>query len=233
MLKAAVVCDEKSICRRLNEFVRDYGRKNGIDLSIDVYSNGGIFLCDGKTAYDAIIIRVELGGMDGFDVAERVRKHDGEAGIIFVADSAKDAIKGYDFEASGYLVRPFEYSAFALAFDKICKRAPDRSHGNVIIKTSKSYERVRVSDILYVKKQHNYIVYSTVGGEYAERGSMETAVEKLAGYGFAQCNSGCLVNINAVNRIGGDYVAVGDAVLPISRSRRTEIKCAIGSLIRN
>ena len=232
MLKVAVVHDDRELCERIENHIRTFERESGVAFGVDIYNSSLVYLSNGKSMFDLVVLGAENKGLDGFKTAARIRLRDTQVNIAFVADSPKEAIRGYEYEAMAYIIRPAEYSDIYDMLDRLLKRTGESRDRHVVIKTTKAYERINAHDILYVHKQHNYIIYNTVKGEYQERGSLELALEKLGEYGFIQCNSGCLVNLNAVRSVNGDSISVGDAILPISRSRRSEIKLAIKRVIK-
>ena len=63
-----------------------------------------------------------------------------------------------------------------------------------------------VSDLFYAEKDGNNLVYHTRSGDFRERGSIQALKTKLSDSAFAECISGCLVNLAHVERLGKDTV---------------------------
>ncbi len=62
-----------------------------------------------KTSPDLILLDLMLPGMDGYQIAERLRATDKETGIIMVTalDTDHDKVRGLDAGADDYLTKPF------------------------------------------------------------------------------------------------------------------------------
>jgi two-component system response regulator QseB len=68
-----------------------------------------IELIDANPAFDAVILDVGLPGIDGFEVARRVRHKGSRIPILMLTarDGLNDRITGLDAGADDYLVKPF------------------------------------------------------------------------------------------------------------------------------
>lgn len=77
--------------------------------------------------------------------------------------------------------------------------------------------RVSTSEILYVEKDRDYLVYHTSLKNFRGRGTMKDLKGKLSGLTFSECTSGILVNLSHVRRIGKETVSLGEETLPLSR----------------
>ncbi|PKQ15400.1 MAG: DNA-binding response regulator [Actinobacteria bacterium HGW-Actinobacteria-7] len=62
-----------------------------------------------KTSPDLVLLDLMLPGMDGYQIAERLRATDKETGIIMVTalDTDRDKVRGLDAGADDYLTKPF------------------------------------------------------------------------------------------------------------------------------
>src|SRR6266852_9761896 len=88
---------------------------------------------DGRTAleiaqdyeFDAIVLDLMLPGVDGYEVARRLRKGRNETPILMLTarDAVPDIVKGLDAGADDYLTKPFSFEEFLARI-----RALDRRH---------------------------------------------------------------------------------------------------------
>jgi DNA-binding response OmpR family regulator len=74
--------------------------------------------------FDLCILDVMMPKMDGFTLAERIRKNDAKIPIIFLtAKSLKeDAIKGFNLGADDYIIKPFSMEELLLRLKAILRR---------------------------------------------------------------------------------------------------------------
>lgn len=77
-----------------------------------------------KGSFDIILLDVMMPKMDGFTVAEEIRKDDAETPIIFLtAKSLKeDKIKGLTIGADDYITKPFSMEVLELKINAILRR---------------------------------------------------------------------------------------------------------------
>ncbi len=81
--------------------------------------------------YDLILLDIMLPLLDGYSVAEEIRKLDCEVPIIFItARSMKeDRIKGFRTGADDYITKPFSTEELKLRINAILRRTQNRSGG--------------------------------------------------------------------------------------------------------
>jgi DNA-binding LytR/AlgR family response regulator len=220
VFSAAVVDDDAGFRKKLKHFLQRIGEEETLSCRIDEYESGLDFLSDAKTGYQLIFLDVEMPHMDGIETARRLRKKDPIVGIIFVTNMAQYAINGYEVNAIDYIVKPVEYFTFAYKFKKALRFCETRREQEVILVQETGVVRILYSTIRYLTKDKNYIVYHTTSGDYLERGTMAEKKEVFLANGFAECSSGCVVNLRYVTRMEYEQVWVGEEVLSVSRSKR-------------
>ncbi|BBM42980.1 winged helix family two component transcriptional regulator [Leptotrichia wadei] len=70
-----------------------------------------------STEYDVIVSDIMLPGIDGFEILKRIRKKEIKTPVLLLTalDGIEDRVKGLDYGADDYLVKPF-------AFDELMAR---------------------------------------------------------------------------------------------------------------
>jgi len=83
---------------------------------------------------DAVVLDLGLPGMDGIDVARRLRE-DGDVPIlILTARDALDArVEGLDSGADDYLVKPFEREELLARLRALLRRRPPRGSASLVV----------------------------------------------------------------------------------------------------
>ena len=103
-MRLLVVEDEK----KLNELITKKLKKEyyGVDSCFD--GEEAIRYVEG-TEYDAIILDIMLPKLDGFEVIKRIRAKKNKVPILLLTarDNIDDKVKGLDYGADDYLVKPF------------------------------------------------------------------------------------------------------------------------------
>jgi two-component system OmpR family response regulator len=96
-------------------------------FSVDVAATGedGVFLAV-EYDFDAIVLDVLLPGIDGFETCRRIRAAGRWAPILMLTarDAVADRVRGLDFGADDYLVKPFSFSELLARLRALIRRGP-------------------------------------------------------------------------------------------------------------
>lgn len=82
-----------------------------------------------KGSYDLVLLDIMLPLIDGFTVAEEIRKKDFEVPIVFMTAKAmkEDKIKGFRIGADDYITKPFSTEELKLRIHAILRRVNSKS----------------------------------------------------------------------------------------------------------
>lgn len=74
--------------------------------------------------FDAIVLDLMLPGLDGFEVARRLRRSQNQTPILMLTarDSIPDIVKGLDAGADDYLTKPFSFEEFLARLRSVARR---------------------------------------------------------------------------------------------------------------
>ena len=127
-MRLLVVEDEK----KLNELITKKLEKEyyGVDSCFD--GEEAIRYVEG-TEYDAIILDIMLPKFDGFEVIKRIRAKKNKVPILLLTarDNIDDKVKGLDYGADDYLVKPFIFEEL-MARIRVLLRRNSGNADNVI-----------------------------------------------------------------------------------------------------
>ncbi|MEA2295915.1 MAG: two-component system, OmpR family, response regulator [Solirubrobacteraceae bacterium] len=78
------------------------------------------------TPYDAIVLDVNLPGIDGFEVLRQLRGDGVRTPVLFLTarDGVQDRIDGLDGGADDYLVKPFDFGELLARLRALARRGP-------------------------------------------------------------------------------------------------------------
>lgn len=222
-MKIAVVDDCPADSKRLEEFLSQWQREKGEPLQVSVFHSSIDFLEEYQAEYGVIILDIEMPGSDGMEVAREIRAKDSEVAILFVTNMAQYAIRGYEVNAVDFMVKPVGYYNFVQKLEKAMRISrKNGGQGDLVLRSKDGVARLPVGDLLYVEKEKNYLLYHTRRGEFQERGTLQELKGKLDTAVFAECSSGCLVNLHYVMAVGKETITLGEKTLPLSRRMRKE-----------
>ena len=104
IMRLLVVEDEK----KLNELITKKLKKEYYGVDSCFYGEEAIRYVE-ATEYDAVILDIMLPKLDGFEVIKRIRAKKNKVPILLLTarDNIDDKVKGLDYGADDYLVKPF------------------------------------------------------------------------------------------------------------------------------
>lgn len=117
-----IVEDEPKVA----SFIKKGLELNGFDT--DIAYDGSIGLrkaCATGSAYDAIIMDVNLPLINGFEVCEQLRAQNIKTPVLMLTalGTTSDKVHGFDIGADDYLVKPFEFEELLARIKSLIKRS--------------------------------------------------------------------------------------------------------------
>jgi two-component system, OmpR family, response regulator MprA len=127
--RVLVVEDDEEIAQVLQRSLRIEGYD--VRLAAD-----GAEALDAATAFvpDLVVLDLGLPGLDGIEVARRLRAHDDVPILILTArDGVESRVEGLDAGADDYLVKPFERQELLARLRALLRRRPPRGSASLVV----------------------------------------------------------------------------------------------------
>ena len=82
--------------------------------------------------YDVIISDIMLPGIDGFEILRRIREKEIKTPVLLLTarDGIEDRVKGLDYGADDYLVKPFAFDELMARIRVLLRRNPSTNNSN-------------------------------------------------------------------------------------------------------
>lgn len=216
-MKVAVLDDLPADAGRIVDYLKRYQEEKDMPIQISVFHSSVEFLERFDGSYDVIFLDIEMPRSDGLEVAHEIRSKDSSVGLIFITNMAQYAIRGYEVNAIDFMVKPVSYYNFLEKLEKAIRFVQSRGSRDFVLSNEDGISRISSNDILYVEKSKDYLIYHTTCGQFRQRGTAKALKEQLHALPFAECTSGCLVNLSRVSRVGKESVFLREVKLPLSR----------------
>lgn len=106
-MRILVVDDEP----QLADLIARHLRREGYEVTAVGDGIAALLSCN-DIDFQLAVVDVNLPGMNGFELAGRLREHDSRIGILLLTarDAVGDRVRGLDSGADDYLVKPFEFA---------------------------------------------------------------------------------------------------------------------------
>lgn len=220
MYKFAIVEDNQDAADKLCAFLRRYEEEKGEVFEIKVFHDATNFLDGYRMVYDVVFMDIELPGINGMEAARKMRQMDQKVILVFVTNMASYAVKGYEVNATDYIVKPVHYGDFELKLNRILSSYQEASEAILIMRQG-GYMRLLLRRIRYIEVQGHKMLYHTEEGVVEGSGTLLETEEKLKDKGFLRCNKCYLVNQRHIIGINGyTLMLMGGEEIQISRPRK-------------
>lgn len=227
-MNIAIIEDCEEDCNKLVLLLSHFTECHGIQLNIDTYPSGEIFLTNGiHKKYHVLFMDIYLADMDGIETLSHLQKIRDDALVVFLTSSEEDIWRAVKTHGCFDYIRKVELTITRLekvVLDVINKL--DLGEKVIEFNTGKQTISLKVQDIQYVIARDKYIMIM-----------FKNNVEHLYRLPFSQfynlieeescfllCNRGVLLNMNYIQQSDGMVFIMKDHVqFPIRRKDRKHI----------
>lgn len=217
-MRIAVVDDSMEDAQRIVTYLEQFQEEHNQIFQTKVFYASFDFLEEYHGDYDVIFLDIEMPGSNGLEAAREIRSKDQTVGIIFITSLAQYAIDGYEVQAIDFMVKPVGYYNFSMKLEKAFRFIESHKEQDILINNKEGVFRITISEILYIEKERDDLLFHNKQECLKMRGSMKDIKAKLESLSFSEANAGCLINLNYVKRVGKDSVILTSGQeLPISR----------------
>ena len=199
---------------------------------------------------DLVLLDINMPGLDGLQLAERLRATAHPPRIVFVTAHASHALKAFEIDAVDYLTKPVRRARLQEALVRVAQRldrpvllappapaAAPAEQAVLVVSDRGRVQRVPVADILYLKAELKYVTLRTPAHAYVLDDSLSDLETRL-GDTMLRIHRNALVARTAVTKLerrapsDGEGDAEGWAVqvgvtqewLAVSRRQLTQVR---------
>ena len=172
--------------------------------------------------FDILLLDIEMGTINGVELAKTVRKENDAMQMIFITGFPDFIAEGYEVSAVHYLMKPVDRDKLFSALDRAAANL-EKAERRLRVTFERRTDYVPFSKILYLEAQKQYVRIVTEGEEYRMKASLAETAAQLDEY-FFPCQRSFIVNLRHVARILPDRVVLKNgAEVPISRGMAEKI----------
>jgi two-component system, LytTR family, response regulator len=192
---------------------------------------------------DLVFLDVQMPGLDGFDVVERVGV-ERMPPVVFVTAYDAHALRAFDVHALDYLLKPIDDERFDTAVERARRRVGEREAmgrqlaaalgdlrpRRILIKDRGRVVILNEADVDWVEAEGDYVRVHAGGRGHLLRETMSAMEERLDPGSFARIHRSTIVNVGRIRELkplpNREYTVVlkDGTQLRLSRSYRDVLK---------
>lgn len=229
----AVCDDEATEIEYLSSLVANWASGTGNAVALKAFPNAESFMFQYEEYknYDILLLDIEMGKMNGVDLARKIREQNKDIQIVFITGFEKYISDGYDVAALHYLMKPVKpeklSEVLSRAADNIGKSTPvlfvDYGGENI---------RLRLSDIFFVEAAGHSVIINTSDSKITINQPLASFFDSL-GDGFVYAHRSYVVNLEHIKRISKSEILLdNDKTVPVSRRMYEDVNRAFAEYYR-
>lgn len=219
-IKIAICDDSHADQNSILTMLKAVLQSSRIPYTAETFSSADALLCalDGSRTYQLFLLDVVMSGMNGIQLARRLRDMQQQAEVIFISNDRYMALKGYEVDAVRYLEKPLRpeplQEAFRAALDRMERRQ------TIVLATQSGVRRVWLSDIVYAEAQNRGCkIVLTSGTEFVPV-RFESFVQQMDERWFERIHRSYLAAYRHIRYIRRYEVEMDNGeIIPLSKNR--------------
>ena len=223
------ICDDEEKAVALHEnIVKACLQAQGVGYEITTYTQSRNLLCDitdDGFFYDLILLDIEMPGISGMELPQRIKSFLPNVKIIFVTSHTEYAIDAFELSIFRYVPKNNLEVKLTAAITDAAKLIELEAGQEYTIQTANRMEKIPYKDIFYIQRDGKNSSIVSVTGTSKVRKSLQQVYEELAAPEFIYIDRGYIVNMIHIMKIsGGVAVLKNGEALPVSRSHLQGVK---------
>jgi DNA-binding LytR/AlgR family response regulator len=182
---------------------------------------------------DLIFLDINMPDISGMQLIQTLAE---KPMVIFTTAYSNYAVESYNLNAIDYLLKPITFDRFLAAANKAfslfsTKSKPsdkDDSAGAVFIKSGSHTYQVKVSDILYLEKEGNYITVFLKDKQILIRENMGDIFDLVPKSEFVRIHKSFVVAIKHIAMIEVHQLIINGTKIPIGSTYRESLRTRLG-----
>lgn len=213
------ICDDDiCILKELKTKVEEWIKINKYDVHVIVF-NSPSELLKFNDEINILFLDVEMPDMDGFTVAENIRRKYPKMKILFLTSHKEMIQQAFKVQAFRYFYKPIDLKEINEGLNDAFLQL--KKENGIMV----SGRFIRYSDIVYVESIGDESVLHLINEELVTGITLKQWMKKL-GDDFFQCHKSFIVSLGAIKAVKDGEVAFTNSkkTIPVSIRKKTPLK---------
>lgn len=215
------LCDDNEVqLNYIHTRISAWMNLRNIQCKVSTYSSAEEFIFEHPDTYpfDLLILDIQMGTMNGMELAKNIRAADQNIMIVFLTGLKEYVYEGYEVGALRYLLKPVNEQQLMVLLDEAFHKGQRSNNSWYIFTYNGDAVKLNYDDILYVEARGHYVDLVTTGNHYEIKRNISQLSKELGEDDFFCCHRSYIVNLNHIEKINkSDCLLSTGASIPVSR----------------
>lgn len=213
----AICDDQQKDLEYISALVREWAEEKKTTAQLELFPSAEAFLFQyaERKDWDLLLLDIEMGNMDGVNMAKTVRRENEAVQIVFITGYSDYIAEGYEVAALHYLMKPVKPEKLFEVLDRAAEKLR-RNEGFLTVQTTEETVRLPFYTIRYLDVQKNYVTVHAKADYTVKRtlSEMQAELDRR----FFRIGRAAIVNLDLVQRVTKAEVRLSDGTaLPLPR----------------
>jgi DNA-binding LytR/AlgR family response regulator len=174
---------------------------------------------------DVIFLDVEMPGINGFEMLEKIER---KPQVIMITSKTDYAFTAFEYNVTDFLKKPVDYTRFLKTTElllkaKAQKSAAPSSTTDFFIKTDGDLVRIKSDDVLYIEGMGDYVKYVTPEKKYITLSTLKSVEEKISDSIFMKVHRSYIVNTQKIKSFTDNQISIHNIFIPVSKAHKATL----------
>lgn len=172
---------------------------------------------------DLIFLDIKMPSISGIEFVKSLKN---PPAIIFTTAFSEFAVEGFELEAVDYLLKPITLDRFNRSIQKLLKiylAEKPQQKDYTYFKVSGKLVKIAHKDLRYAQSVKDYILISTLQGNYLTHMTMKYLNELLPADQFIRVHRSYLVNHSYITLVDKTQLFLANDIIPVGENYRSAL----------
>lgn len=226
------ICDDEEAYRdRIKTICSEYLAEREMECQFTMFSSGEEVLAYQGDRMLLLFLDIEMPGIDGLEVMEKVRGNDLIWRIVFVTSHKELKWDTIDLKTLAFLEKPIDEVGVQTCLRTMVRENTENI--DVFYKTVEGSGCIKLDEILFIQAKGNYVVICSKEEEITGYDSIKAMETQIIGTTMIRTHRSYLVNLQHIRKMYWDELQMTNGVkVPLGRKYIPDVKDAYFNFIK-
>ena len=223
-IDVTIIENEPEEINHLQDALNAWSKENTFPLSITTYMSGeDYFASNSSHTSDLFFLDIQLSGMNGMDIAQKLRDSDYTGEIIFLTSFREYVFNGYQVHALNYLLKPPSVPLLHSCLNEVAESLKSNYY---VFRYKQEIIQIEYKDILCLSSFLHSIDIVTHDEHFTQYATLNAVLNCLPKQ-FVRVHRSHIVNMVHIHKLSGNIITLSNrTTVPIGRQYLNDVRNA-------